>query len=196
MSEGTATRGLRAPTGRRSRTRQMVSAALIAALMAGTSWVTVNLGPVPFTLQTVFVVLAAVLLAPQWAAASMGVYLVLGAAGVPVFAGGTGGIAAFTLPTGGFLIAFPIAAGLGSLAFRALRRRPGAAGAIVAPIVTVLVVEATIYAVGVPWLAAMTGMSMSKALAVAMLPFLVPDTLKAIVAVIIATAVGRALTEG
>ena len=184
------------PARRRSRTRELVSAALIAALMAGTSWMTINFGPVPFTLQTVFVVLAAVLLAPEWAFASMAVYLAIGAAGVPVFAGGVGGIGAFTLPTGGFLVAFPIAAGLGSLTYRALRRLPGAARTIAAPVVTVLVVEAVIYAIGVPWLMATTGMVAGKALAIAVVPFLLPDTIKAIVAVVIATAVRRALADG
>jgi biotin transport system substrate-specific component len=180
---------------RRSRTRELASAALIAALMAGTSWIQLKLGPVPFTLQTVFVVLAAVLLAPEWAAASMGVYLVLGAAGLPVFAGGVGGLGTFALPTGGFLIAFPVAAALGSLAYRGLRRIPGAGGALVAAVGVALVVEVVIYVIGVPWLMATTGMPVGKAVAVAMLPFLAPDVIKAAVAVVIATAVQRALSN-
>jgi biotin transport system substrate-specific component len=196
MSEGATNSNLTASAGRRSRTRELVSAALVAALMAGTSWIQFSLGPVPFTLQTVFVVLAAVLFAPEWAFASMAVYLALGAAGVPVFAGGASGIAAFTLPTGGFLVAFPVAAALGSMAYRALRRVPGVAGSAGAPAVAVLVVEAVIYAIGVPWLVRTTGMPASKAVAVAMLPFLIPDAIKAVIAVIIATAVGRALSEG
>lgn len=181
---------------RRTRTRELVSAALIAALMAGTSWIQIKFGPVPFTLQTAFVVLAAVLLAPEWAAASMGLYLVLGAVGLPVFAGGVGGFAAFTLPTGGFLLAFPVAAGLGSLAYRAARHLPDPAGMVVAAVAAVAVVEMVIYAIGVPWLVFTTGLPASKALAVAMLPFLAPDIIKAVIAVIIATAVQRALSEG
>ncbi|MDR3687161.1 MAG: biotin transporter BioY [Coriobacteriia bacterium] len=177
---------------RRSRTRELVSAALVAALMAATSWIQIKFGPVPFTLQTVFVVLAALLLAPEWAAASMGVYLVLGAVGLPVFAGGVGGFAAFTLPTGGFLVAFPVAAGLGALAYRGVRRAPGAMGEIGAAVVTVLVVEAVIYAIGIPWLVVTTGMPVGAAAGVALLPFLVPDAIKAAAAVVIATAVRRA----
>jgi biotin transport system substrate-specific component len=181
---------------RRSRTRDMVSAALIAALMAGTSWIQIKFGPVPFTLQTVFVVLAALLLAPEWAAASMGVYLVLGAVGLPVFAGGASGLAAFALPTGGFLVAFPVAAALGSLAYRAALRIPGRKGELAAAVIAVLVVEAVIYAIGVPWLIATTGMAASKAVAVALLPFIVPDIIKGIATAIIAAAVKRALTDG
>lgn len=177
---------------RRSRTRELVSAALVAAMMAATSWIQIKFGPVPFTLQTVFVVLAALLLAPEWAAASMGVYLVLGAVGLPIFAGGVGGFAAFTLPTGGFLVAFPVAAGLGALAYRSARRIPGTRGEVVATIAAVLVVEAVIYAIGVPWLIVTTGMPVGAALGVALVPFLVPDAIKAAAAVVIATAVRRA----
>ena len=176
---------------RRSRTRELVSAALLAAMMAATSWIQIKFGPVPFTLQTAFVVLAALMLAPEWAAASMGVYLVLGAVGLPIFAGGVGGFAAFGLPTGGFLVAFPFAAGLGALTYRAARRIPGKAGSIGAPFVAVIVVEVVIYSIGVPWLIATTGMPVSGAIAVAMMPFLVPDAIKAGAAWVIATAVKR-----
>ena len=62
-----------------------------------------------------------------------------------------------------------------------------------AAIGAVLVVEAVVYAIGVPWLIATTGMPADKAVAVAMLPFLVPDMMKAFAAVVIATAVERAL---
>ena len=180
---------------RRSRTRELVSAALIAAMMAATSWIEIKFGPVPFTLQTVFVVLAALLLAPEWAAASMGVYLVLGAVGLPIFAGGVGGFAAFTLPTGGFLVAFPVAAGLGALAYRSVRRIPGAGGEVGATLAAVLLVEVVIYAIGVPWLIVTTGMPAGAALGVALLPFLIPDAIKAAAAVVIATGVRRASSD-
>jgi biotin transport system substrate-specific component len=193
MTQGVAKTAL---SSRRSRTSELVSAALVAALMAATSWIQLKFGPVPFTLQTVFVVLAAVLLGPEWAAGAMGVYLVLGAVGLPVFAGGVGGVAAFTLPTGGFLVAFPVAAGLGALVYRALRRIPGTPGRVIAPVATVLVVEAALYAIGVPWLMATTGMPGGKAIAIAMLPFLLPDVAKAGAALVIATAVQRASSDG
>jgi biotin transport system substrate-specific component len=175
------------------RTRQLASAALIAALMAGSSWIEIHVGPVPFTLQTTFVLLAALLLTPGWAATSMLLYLVLGAVGLPVFAGGTGGVGVFALPAGGFLVAFPLAAAAGSLVYRGLRRvRWRTFGATVAAIIAV---EVVVYAVGVPWLAYVTGLSIAGATAVAMLPFLVPDAIKALMAVMIATAVRRALPD-
>jgi biotin transport system substrate-specific component len=66
--------------------------------------------PVPFTLQTFFVLLSGALLGKQGGALSMCLYLFLGAIGLPIFSGGTMGIAKIIGPTGGYLLAFPVAA--------------------------------------------------------------------------------------
>ena len=96
------------------RLRNMVVAALLAAMTAATSWIGVPLfGPVPVTLQTVFVLLAGLLLSPGWAAASMGLYLALGAAGLPVFAQGQAGLSASARPHGRVLARVPLRRGGG-----------------------------------------------------------------------------------
>jgi biotin transport system substrate-specific component len=66
--------------------------------------------PVPFTVQTFFVLSAGALLGKHSGTASMGLYLILGAIGVPVFSGGGFGLSRIVGPTGGYLISFPIAA--------------------------------------------------------------------------------------
>jgi biotin transport system substrate-specific component len=66
--------------------------------------------PVPFTLQTFFVLLAGAFLGKRGGLLSMGLYLILGIIGAPVFSGGTFGISRILGPTGGYLLAFPIAA--------------------------------------------------------------------------------------
>jgi len=66
--------------------------------------------PVPYTLQTLFVILAGALLGSRRGAASMLLYLGVGALGVPVFASGGLGLAKLIGPTGGYLLAFPLAA--------------------------------------------------------------------------------------
>lgn len=68
--------------------------------------------PVPFTLQTLAVVLAGAVLGPKKGALSMLGYLALGAVGVPVFSSGDFGLAKLLGPTGGFLLTFPAAAAL------------------------------------------------------------------------------------
>jgi biotin transport system substrate-specific component len=66
--------------------------------------------PVPFTLQTFFVLLAGALLGPRNGFLSMSLYLLLGISGLPVFSGGGFGFARIVGPTGGYLLAFPLAA--------------------------------------------------------------------------------------
>ncbi len=66
--------------------------------------------PVPFTMQTFFVLSAGALLGKRGGAISMGIYLTLGAIGLPIFAGGAFGLSKILGPTGGYLLSFPIAA--------------------------------------------------------------------------------------
>jgi biotin transport system substrate-specific component len=66
--------------------------------------------PVPYTLQTLVVLLAGAFLGPRNGAISQVVYLAAGALGAPVFAGGAFGFARLLGPTGGYLLAFPLAA--------------------------------------------------------------------------------------
>lgn len=174
-----------------ARTRDMTVSALLAALIAGTAWLSIPFGAVPVTLQTTFVLLAGLLLAPGWAAASMALYVALGAIGLPVFAGGQGGMAALTGPTGGFLIAFPVAAAVVSVVYRAVGSR--GVGRSAAAAAAVIAGEVVIYSIGVPWLMAQTGMALPAALAAAVVPFLIPDAIKAVLAVVLAGAIERAL---
>jgi biotin transport system substrate-specific component len=68
--------------------------------------------PIPYTLQTLVVLLAGAFLGARNGAVSQLLYLCSGAAGLPVFAGGSFGVAPFIGPTGGYLLAFPAAAAL------------------------------------------------------------------------------------
>lgn len=83
---------------------------LFAALTAAGAQVEIPHSPVPYTLQTFFVLLAGALLGPRLGAVSMLAYLVAGALGLPVFSSFGFGIARLIGPTGGYLLAFPAAA--------------------------------------------------------------------------------------
>jgi biotin transport system substrate-specific component len=74
--------------------------------------------PVPFTLQTMVVLLAGAFLGPRNGALSQAAYVAAGIAGAPVFAGGAFGPAALIGPTGGYLMAFPLAAAIVGLLLR------------------------------------------------------------------------------
>ncbi len=90
-----------------STTAWIGSFALLTALGAQIVLPTI---PVPFTLQTFFVLLSGALLGPRKGAAAQMSYLAMGASGLPVFAGFAGGFPYLLGPTGGYLIAFPFAA--------------------------------------------------------------------------------------
>ena len=86
-----------------SRTRTLAYVAMTIAIIAVSAWVTVPIGPVPFTLQMFAVTFALLILKPKQAISAIAGYLALGAIGVPVFSGMRGGIGVLMGPTGGFL---------------------------------------------------------------------------------------------
>ncbi|MCP4349020.1 MAG: biotin transporter BioY [Desulfobacterales bacterium] len=164
--------------------RMTVYASLLAALMAVGAYIAIPIGPVPIVLQNLFILLAGLLLGSKWGLASVGVYLLAGALGLPVFAGGTGGIARFAGPTGGYLLAFlPAVYLIGFISERIVRHR------IIFEIIGMICGSLIIYAIGVTWLKVVTGMTFSKAVTIGMLPFLIGDAIKIAAAVPIAMAV-------
>ena len=91
----------------KSRLHRMVVAGVFAALLAVLSQISIPLPTgIPVTLQTFAVALCGFALGPGLGAAAVGVYLALGAVGIPVFAGFSGGIGSFVGMTGGYLWAF------------------------------------------------------------------------------------------
>lgn len=152
--------------------RLMVLAALMAALTAVGAFIAIPIGPVPIVLQNFFVMLAGLLLGSRWATAAIAVYLLAGALGLPVFAGGTGGIARFAGPTGGYLVGY-----LPSVFLIGLIAEQGR-GKMIVDILAMIVGTAVLYAFGVSWLKVVTGMEAVKAVSVGMLPFLPGDALK------------------
>lgn len=132
--------------------------------------------PVPLTGQTFAVLLVGAALGSRRGAASMALYIVLGALGLPIFAGGESGLAYLSGATLGYLIGFVLAAYvIGLLAERGLER------SVRTSIVPFLVGTVIIYTCGVAWLAVVLG-SFSKAVTAGLLPFLIGDTIKLVAA--------------
>jgi biotin transport system substrate-specific component len=171
-------------TAHASRPRRLATAALLAALLAASAWITVPLGTVPLTLQVFVVVLIALILPPSWAAASVGTYLLLGAIGIPVFAGPRGGLGVLAGPTGGFLVGFFVGATAGAALRHALNRH-GPRG-LIADAAAAVVVLAAAYLIGWARLAQVTGMNAMAAFAVGVAPFIIADIAKAAVAIAVA----------
>ena len=153
------------------RTRQMVGVVTFAVLTALGAKLAVPIGgtAVPFTFQVLAVLLSGALLGPRLGAASQVTYLAAGMAGLPVFA--TGSIFG---PSGGYLMAFPVAAFVvGLLATGGMLRNLGA----------LLAGVGVIYAGGVAWLSILTGPS--TALLLGVVPFVAADLVKVVLAAIV-----------
>ena len=160
------------------RIRLTVFASLMAALMAAGAYVAIPIGPVPIVLQNLFVILAGLLLGAGWGLVSVLIYLTLGILGVPVFSGGGSGLAHLAGPTGGYLLGYlpaVVVIGLLSAGARATTDRRQTLGR---DLPAGLCGSLLVYAAGVPMLMIVTGMPLTRALAVGVLPFVPGDALK------------------
>ncbi len=162
---------------------KLVLASLMAALIAVGGYIAVPIGPVPIVLQNLFVLVAALLLGSRWGSAAVAVYLLAGACGLPVFAGGGGGIGHLFGPRGGYLFGFLLAAFVVGKISELSGRSP------LVEIVGMIIGSLLIYAVGVPWLKTILGFDYGKALAVGMYPFVIGDILKIVAAFVIVKSV-------
>lgn len=146
-------------------------------LIALTAQVVIPLQPVPITGQTFGVLLAGALLGSKRGAIAVLVYLAQGAMGLPVFAGGTAGFSRLAGPTGGYLIGFVIAAfAVGWLSEKGWDRR------FTTTAISMLIGNAIIYALGLPWLATFVGWE--SVLKAGLFPFIPGDLLKVILAAV------------
>ena len=175
----------------RSRTASLLRAALVAALIAASALITVPLGPVPVTLQVLAIAVAALVLSPAEAFASVALYLVLGAFGAPVFSGGGAGFGVVVGPTGGFLLGFLAGTPAAALVRRALTRG-GIRSVVLADSASVIVLLAITYSAGLVQFAAVTGRDTAEAFALAVAPFVLIDLGKAAVAMAVARGVRSA----
>ncbi len=167
--------------------RRVVVVATAAALTAVAARVAVPLPGVlvPFTLQPVAVLLAGVLLGAKYGLSSQSIYLAAGMAGLPVFAAG-GGLPYMLGPTGGYLLAFPVAAWVcGAIA----ERSRGAVGIALGAIIGL----AVIHLGGLAWLAALSGRE--TAAAVGLAPFFVGDLLKVALVTLIGVRFGDRMRD-
>ena len=155
-------------------------ASLMAALTAVGAYIHIPIGPVPIVLSTLFVLLSGLLLGSRWGLISMGIYLLVGAIGIPVFAGGKGGFAHFLGPTGGYLFGYALSAWITGLISERSR------GSKVLDMIAILVGSLAVYLMGIPWLKLITEMSWSKTLMVGMIPFIIGDGVKGAAAFILA----------
>ncbi len=145
------------------------------ALIAICAQVSLPMVPVPMTLQTWAVLLAGLVLGPRWGVASVGLYLLAAALGLPVLSEGRSGLAALTGPTAGYLVAFPMVAGLAG-AMRGSERFRHPAWAIAG----LVALHGVVLLLGAAWLARSAGVE--AAVISGVLPFVPGAVVKSVAA--------------
>lgn len=187
MSATTATTGTTGPRatrhvrvladlvpGTRTRDLVLVLAATALLVIAGRIAIPLPFTPVPISLATLGVVLTGAVLGPVRALASSGLYLLLGVLGAPVFADGGAG---WAFASFGYVIGYVLAAALvGWLAARGWDR------SVWRMALATVLGSAVVYAAGLAWLVPFLGVGLREGLALGVVPFLIGDALKTLVA--------------
>jgi len=159
-------------------TKDLILCGMFAAITGVASQISIPIQPEPFTMQVLAVYLSGIILGCKKGFISQLIYVALGAIGAPVFANFKGGIQAIVGPTGGFIIAFPLMALIiGYFSQESENKFKLAFGLILSLILC--------YTMGTVQLSIVTGMSISKAVKVAVVPFVAFDLIKIAIAYII-----------
>ncbi|MCI6374495.1 MAG: biotin transporter BioY [Clostridiales bacterium] len=172
---------------RNTLTRQLVLAALFAALTAVCSQIQIPLPMIPINLALFAVHLCGALLGAKWGALSMAVYALLGAVGVPVFAGFGSGPAVLFGKTGGYIIGYILCAAIVGL----LSRRLGFTFPKLCLSMAVGVIVC--YVFGTAWFMAISGLNLATSLSYCVLPFLPGDAVKILLAAFLALRLRKPL---
>lgn len=173
-----------------TKTTETVRIAVCAALITVTAWITVP-SPVPFTLQTFAVLLSCGLIGGKRATVAVLTYTVLGAVGLPVFSGFTGGISVLFGATGGYIIGFSV---MTLFMWCAERFASRSVAALTLSMACALIL---CYVVGVLWYAfiyASGENSVGAVITATVLPFVIPDVFKLALAVTLTKRLKKHLT--
>jgi biotin transport system substrate-specific component len=161
--------------------RGMVFSAMLAALTAVGAFISIPIGPVPITVQTLFVHLSGTLLGSRLGALSQFIYVLVGVIGLPVFHGGGSGLGHLLGPTGGYLIGFIVGGGYLTGKLVEIKKKPGFGWIVLACVAGLI----GIYLLGVAQLLLVADLPLRGAIAGGVVPFLIGDAIKIVAATFI-----------
>ena len=171
-------------------TKRMTRIALCAALLAPCAWLSIPTQP-PFTMQTFGVFLTLLLLGARDGAIAIALYILLGAMGAPVFSGFNGGMGALLGPTGGYIVGFLLICPIYGLL---CRNKAGLWAKALALFLGLL----ACYAAGSVWFMQVYtqtkgAISLGAVLSICVVPYLIPDAIKIVLACLISERLRAAL---
>ena len=148
----------------------------------------VFISPVPISLGVLAVYLTAYVLSPVDATISVIIFILLGTFGLPVFSGYSGGLSKLVGPTGGYIIGFLFTVYISSLF---IHMKKG----IIYDVIGMITGLALCYILGTIWFSYQQGKGFIASLLLCVVPFLIGDAIKIIVAVILGTQINKRLTH-
>ena len=167
---------------------QLVYCALFAALIVVFAQLSIHIGPVPISLATFGVMMAGLLLGWKYGAVSVLVYILLGAVGVPVFAGFKGGVSALVGATGGYIVGYLPYAIISGLPLPTLQKDA------VGRFLLMEIGTVACYVLGTLWFMHVTGRTWYDSLGICVTPFLPGDAAKMVLATLLAPRLRKALS--
>ena len=176
-------------------TRDMILCAMCAAVTCILAPVSIPIGPVPISLCTFAVMLAGVLLGAKFGFISQLIYVLLGAAGVPVFAGYKAGVSVIAGMTGGYIVAYPFLALFTGLLYWKFGKGKTGTARICWMLLAMVFGTAVLYAFGTAWFCVVSGTGVMAALSLCVIPFLPGDAVKMAVVLLISLPVEKALAK-
>lgn len=175
--------------------KDLIKTSLFVVLMIVGAFINVSFGsPIPYTLQTLFVLMSGIVLGVKYGPLSQVVYILLGLFGLPIFTQGRGGFGALMTPTFGFLIGFILGAYITALLFRKLKIK----NSYVRGVLSAILGAAVIYIPGILYFYVLQNAIIGKAMSLLtisgfMVPFFIPDLMKAVVAGLLGVLIRQAL---
>lgn len=186
-------------------TKKLILTAMFNAIICVMSQIVIPLQPIPFSLSLLAIFLTGALLEPKYAFLATLSYILLGAFGLPVFAGLKGGIHILTGMTGGYIVAYPIMSFVTSISYQIANKIRSNSplkniSLIGIPAIGMVFSLFICYLVGTLWFSHTSGSTIAYALSVCVVPFIAFDLIKIGIAIALGAILRRVtryvITEG
>jgi len=184
-------------SSRQLTTKKLVLTSMFTAVICIMSQIVIPLQPIPFSLSLLAIFLTGALLEPKYAFLATLAYLLLGAFGLPVFAGLKGGIHVLTGMTDGYIVAYPIMAFITSLSYQMSSKVKATSpikniSLIAIPTIGMVFSLFVCYLIGTLWFSHVSESTFTYALSVCVIPFVAFDLIKIILSIVLGAVLRRA----